>query len=137
MAPRCRTATAARSARTERCIASMVPALDATYNTGMDRERLESWLHPRHGAPARTWRWRLDEDYDRYEAVESSDAGFRYFAWSHAPGEDGVYREARQTFEEFERHGPLWPMPEDTQHQIQSWLADRKRSERYGEGTQT
>ena len=84
----------------------------------MDRDRLDAWLR----SPHRTWRWRLDEDYDHYEAVESSDEGLRFFAWSHVPGEDGLHREGRQSFDDFERDGPLWAMPEDVEAQVRAWL---------------
>lgn len=100
----------------------MVRGRLAPYNIDMDRDRLEDWLRSDH----RTWRWRFDEDYDRYEAVESSEVGFRFFAWSHVPGEDGVFREARQSFDDFEARGPLWRMPAEVERQIRAWLAGRR-----------
>ncbi|MFK7988715.1 MAG: hypothetical protein AB8I08_22030 [Sandaracinaceae bacterium] len=74
----------------------------------MDRDRLNDWLR----ATPRAWRWRYDEDYDRYEAVEVKDGALHFFAHSHVPGEDGIYREATQSFDAFLRDGPLWRMPE-------------------------
>jgi hypothetical protein len=75
----------------------------------------------------RTWRWRLDPgDPDHYLAVESTDQGLRYFAWSHLHGEDGLTREARQPFDAFERDGPLWEMPEDVERGVREWLATHR-----------
>ncbi len=60
----------------------------------MDQDRLRSF------AEHRTWRWRPhDEDADHYVAVESTDHGFRYFAWSHV--DDGLTGEERQSYEDF------------------------------------
>ena len=89
----------------------------------MDRARIERWLRSDH----RTWRWRPDEDDpDRYEAVESTDAGFRYFAWSHLHGEDGRRREDEQSFEDFDARGPAWAVPPEIEREMRQWLARRR-----------
>ena len=88
----------------------------------MDRERIERWLRSGH----RTWRWREDwEDPDHHVGLESRDAGFRWFAWSHLHGEDGQTREQTQTFEAFLADGPLWPMPEELEREVRDWLTTR------------
>lgn len=72
----------------------------------------------------RTWRWRTDwDDPDHYLALESTDEGFRYFAWSHLHGEDGLTEDALQPFDAFERDGPLWPLPDEIERQVRAWLA--------------
>ena len=85
----------------------------------MDRDRLDAWL----GSPHRTWRWRHDDDYDRYEALETRDDGLHFFAHSHVPGEDGIYRTAHQSYEAFAADGPLWRLPEETERELRAWLA--------------
>lgn len=75
-------------------------------------------------ATHRTWRWREDwEDPDHYLGLESTDEGFRFFAWSHLHGDDGLTREARQSFDDFDRDGPAWPLPEEIERQVRAWLA--------------
>ena len=88
----------------------------------MDRERLDAWLRSGH----RTWRWRHDDDYARYEAVETRDDGLSFFAHSHVPGEDGIYRREDQSFEDFDANGPLWAMPEGAERELRAWLAKRR-----------
>lgn len=88
-----------------------------------DRSRLRSFaLH-------RTWRWRKDDtDPDRYLALESTDEGFRYFAWSHLHGEDGLTEEQRQSFEAFEQQGPLWSLPDEIERQVRDWLVEWRKA---------
>lgn len=76
-------------------------------------------------AAHRTWRWRPEEgDPDHYLALETTDAGLRYFAWSHL--DDGLTREAHQAFDEFEREGPLWPLPPDVEEHVREWLSSHR-----------
>lgn len=87
-----------------------------------DPDRLRSF------ATHRTWRWREDGgDPDHYLALESTDEGFRYFAWSHLHGEDGLTSEVRQPFDAFDRDGPLWPLPDEVARQVRAWLAAWRR----------
>ncbi len=86
----------------------------------MDDDRLRAF------AAHRTWRWRPDpSDADHYVAIESTDQGFRYFAWSHV--DDGLTREERQSFEDFEARGPAWPVPNAIEEQVRAWLSARER----------
>lgn len=72
----------------------------------------------------RTWRWRPEPtDADHYHALETTDQGLRYFAWSHV--DEGLTDEARQAFDAFEREGPAWPVPEAVKAEVQAWLAAR------------
>lgn len=73
----------------------------------------------------RTWRWRTDpEDRDGYLALETTDEGFRFFAWSHRGA--GLVEEKRQSFDDFEREGPAWPLPHDIEQEARAWLAARR-----------
>lgn len=101
----------------------MVPAAAPPYNTPMDRDGIRRFLDAGH----RTWRWHSEADPDHYQAVESSEAGLRYFAYSHLHGEDGVTAEDRQGFDDFAAHGPRWSMPEATERAIREWIADRAK----------
>lgn len=77
-------------------------------------------------AAQRTWRWRPNEsDQDHYLAVETTEDGLRYFAWSHL--DRGLTDEVRQTFAQFESDGPAWPLPEDIERRVREWLAERGR----------
>lgn len=98
----------------------MVPARRPAYNRAMDRDRLQRWLT----SPHRTWRWRFDDDYDRYEGVQTSDDGLRWFLWSHVPGEDGAHEERTQSFASFAEDGPLRPLPEDVARELAAWLEE-------------
>ena len=89
----------------------------------MDRARIDAWLHAKH----RTFRWRADEIADRYEGVETTDQGLRWFAWSHLPGEDGLTREAWQSFEDFAARGPAHALPADVERQLRAWIEERAR----------
>ena len=52
----------------------------------MDRDALARFIRFEH----RTFRWNDGEDHSRYQAVESTDAGLRWYRWSHHPElEDG------------------------------------------------
>jgi hypothetical protein len=74
----------------------------------------------------RTWRWRPDAaDADHYRAVETTDEGLRYFAWSHV--DDGLTEEHRQSFEAFEREGPRWPLPANVARELAAWLATHRQ----------
>lgn len=87
----------------------------------MDREGIRRFIDAGH----RTWRWHSEEDPDHYEAVESSESGLRYFAYSHLHGEDGITREEAQGFDDFEANGPRWSMPGPTEDAIRAWIAAR------------
>lgn len=70
-----------------------------------------------------TWRWRPDPaDPDHYLAVETTDGGLRYFAWSHLDAR-GLTRETLQSFASFEEDGPSWAMPEDVEREVRAWLS--------------
>lgn len=78
-------------------------------------------------AEQRTWRWRPDpDDADHYVAIETTGDGFRYFAWSHL--DDGLTREERQTYADFEQRGPAWPLPASIEEQVRAWLAAHRAS---------
>jgi hypothetical protein len=86
----------------------------------MDEDRIRSF------AEHRTWRWREDPaDADHNVGIESTDEGFRYFAWSHLDA--GLTREERQRFEDFDRDGPRWPLPAGVEAQVREWLAAHRR----------
>ncbi len=77
-------------------------------------------------AAQRTWRWRPDpNDPDHYLAVETTERGLRYFAWSHVD-DDGVTREATQTFAELERDGPAWALPDEIERAVRAWVAQHR-----------
>lgn len=85
------------------------------------RERIEAWMRAKH----RTFRWPTDENADHYAAVETTDRGLRWFAWSHLHGEDGLTREELQSYEDFAVQGPRLPMPEERERELRAWIAER------------
>ncbi len=89
------------------------------------RDDLESWLR----APYQVWHWREDDQNpDRYQAVETTTAGFRWFAWSHLHGEDGLSRDALQSYDDFRRDGPLRSIPGGLEGQLTDWLVTQTSS---------
>lgn len=85
----------------------------------MDDDRLRSF------AERRTWRWRPNpDDRDHYAGVETTDDGFRFFAWSHL--DDGLTRDERQSFADFEARGPAWPLPRAIEEEVRAWLAEHR-----------
>ena len=68
----------------EKNFASTFPVLDLMFGT---------FYMPKNEVP------------DRYEAVETTEEGLRWFAWSHLPGEDGLTREDWQSYEDFAARG--------------------------------
>jgi len=105
----------------------VVRSASPTYNPGMDRDALRRFI----ASPHRTWRWReAPDDPDHYRAVETSDEGLRWYAWSHLPGEDGPYDEVRQSFAEFETKGPPWDVPIETHSALHKWLLNYLRAKR-------
>lgn len=86
----------------------------------MDRVRIESWLTAKH----RTFRWPTDEMAEHYEAVETTERGLRWFAWSHLHGEDGLTREEWQSFEDFAAKGPARAMPAEIEQKLHAWLEE-------------
>jgi len=92
----------------------------------MDRDRLQRWLKSTH----RTWRWNHG-NAESYEGVETTDAGLRWFRWSHAIREDGVHGEhdvELQSWDAYRDDGPARAMPHAMREQLEEWLADRGRS---------
>jgi hypothetical protein len=88
----------------------------------MDRARIEAWLNAKH----RTFRWPTDENADHYEAVETTDDGLRWFAWSHLHGEDGLTHESLQSWAELEADGPARPMPPEVERALRDWISARR-----------
>jgi hypothetical protein len=89
----------------------------------MDRDALESWLD----SPHRTWRWRFDDDHDRYEAVRTTDQGLLWYGWSHIPEERGQRREQRQSFAAFRDDGPPRKVPDTVLAELTRWVAEHGR----------
>ena len=89
----------------------------------MDREALRRWLT----SPHRTWRWTegtgAEDTAERYRGVETTDAGLRWFRWSHrfGHGEDGLQGEVLQPWARFAADGPLEPMPVEARAELEAW----------------
>jgi hypothetical protein len=77
----------------------------------MDRDALARFMRFEH----RTFRWNDGADHSRYEAVESTDQGLRWYRWSHHPelAEGGLQDEALQTYAAFQQDGPLRAIPDE------------------------
>jgi len=87
----------------------------------MDRRRLAAWL----ASPHRTWRWKDPDDRTGYRAVETSDAGLRWYGWSHLFGEggDGPSGEHLQTWANFRVDGPARTVPDDVREDLTALAA--------------
>lgn len=87
----------------------------------MDRDALARFMRFEH----RTFRWNDGEDHSRYQAVESTDRGLRWYRWSHHPElEDGGMKdEALQTYAEYREAGPLRPLPVATANALSEHVA--------------
>lgn len=73
----------------------------------------------------RTFRWNDGEDHSRYEAVESTDAGLRWYRWSHHVelAEGGLQDEALQPYAAYHAEGPLRTLPEDVATKLRDHVA--------------
>jgi hypothetical protein len=60
----------------------------------------------------RTFRWNDGSDVERYDAVETTDAGLLWYWWSHRTDHGGRRDAALQSFDAFVREGPLRAAPE-------------------------
>ena len=94
----------------------------------MDRDALSRFLRCEH----RTFRWNDGEDHSHYEAVESTDAGLRWYRWSHHVEADvgGMQDEELQPYADFERDGPLRALPEASRQALADHVAKLRASER-------
>lgn len=82
----------------------------------MDRDALARFMRFEH----RTFRWNDGADHSRYEAVETTDAGLRWYRWSHHVELEvgGLTDEALQPFEAYLADGPLRGMPAELGEQL-------------------
>ncbi|MCA9576142.1 MAG: hypothetical protein R3B40_11130 [Polyangiales bacterium] len=87
----------------------------------MDRDALARFMRFEH----RTFRWNDGEDHSRYEAVESTDEGLRWYRWSHHPELDqgGAQDVALQGYAAFLADGPLRALPEEVAHRLREHVA--------------
>ena len=85
----------------------------------MDRDRLTRWLSSRH----RTFRWNHGE-VGAYDAVETTDAGLRWYHWSHEMGDGGVQDLVLQTFEAYRTAGPPRDVPASVRRALDGFLRD-------------
>ncbi|MCA9536837.1 MAG: hypothetical protein KC593_24310 [Myxococcales bacterium] len=87
----------------------------------MDRDALARFMRFEH----RTFRWNDGEDHSRYEAVESTDAGLRWYRWSHHVelAEGGLQDEALQPYAAYHAEGPLRTLPEDVATKLRDHVA--------------
>ncbi len=60
---------------------------------------------------------------ERYEAVETTDHGLLWYAWSHLAG-GGRRDEALQTYADFEARGPVRRAPPHVLDALRSWIAE-------------
>ncbi len=75
----------------------------------------------------RTFRWNDGRDVERYEAVETTDDGLRWYAWSHATGEDGGrHDEVRQGYDELLRDGPPRDVPAGVLAALRAWIDEHR-----------
>ena len=70
----------------------------------------------------RTFRWNDGRDVTRYQAVETSERGLRWFGWSHAPEDGGLHDEATQSFADFLRNGPSRAAPPHVMQALKRWI---------------
>lgn len=66
-----------------------------------------------------TFRWNDGVDAERYDAVEATQDGLVWYAWSHTHGR-GRHDEAHQSYEAFLREGPLRALPPHTARALES-----------------
>ena len=87
----------------------------------MDRDALARFMRFEH----RTFRWNDGEDHSRYEAVESTDRGLRWYRWSHHPelAEGGLQDEDLQPYAAYSADGPLRPLPDGLGEQLREHVA--------------
>jgi len=90
----------------------------------MDRDALARFMRFEH----HTFRWNDGADHSRYEAVESTDQGLRWYRWSHHPEltEGGPQDVAIQTYAAFRQDGPLRTIPDDVGQRLREHVKTLK-----------
>ena len=87
----------------------------------MDRDALARFMRFEH----RTLRWNDGADHSRYQAVESTDEGLRWYRWSHqVEVEEGGQQDVTlQPYSAYHADGPLWTVPEDVAQRLREHVA--------------
>ncbi len=81
----------------------------------IDRDSIREKLAAKH----HTWRWN-GGDRTRYEAVETTPEGLRWFRWSHDI--EGPEDEVAQSFEAFLEEGPPRAVPKSVTLAVKRWI---------------
>ena len=83
----------------------------------MDRDALKRFL----GSPHVTLRWAAGDAREGYEAIETTDAGLRYYRWSHLAADGGMHDESVRTWARYAEEGAGRTLPQEIDASLGAW----------------